>query len=342
MDRYTAVLAMGVVAVVVLSTQLMGTQSIQANLDDSTFPIEADTNNTQTILGYQSVYGPLPKSLEGTLMQQALMVDSNGDLIVTSDLKRIFNYFLSVNQEEPLEVILLRIREYLAFYLSGSALVQAEKILDSFIGYKKALLDFEQEQHLASNNFGGSRYSVDNLSSMKQVILKRRELRQEHLGLEAVEAFYLREDRYDDYMLEKLSINARKDISSEQKASLLSELDANADPDWVASRKQATLAVDVREATDALQEQGATEEEIRATRIEMAGIEATNRLEALDEERSIWQGRVDDFLDERELIMNQSGIEDSEKRQQVTDLRSQLFSDREQIRIKVYERQASL
>ena len=344
MDRYPAILAVGVVAVVVLSTQLMGKQSVQANLELASSTGTVQLNNTQTILGYESAYGSLPKSLEGTLMKQALMVDANGDLIVTPDLKRIFNYFLSINQEESLEVILLRIQEYLEFYLEGDALAQAEHILDGYIAYKKALMDFEQEQNMltSSSKFSGGQYGIERLTSMEELLLKRRALRQEFLSPEAIGAFYDREDRYDDYMLEKLKINARSDIGAEEKASLLSSLDSTADPDWIASRKQATLAVDVREATDALIEQGANAEEVRAMRIEMAGIEATNRLEALDEQRALWQSRVDDYMDERESIMNQSGLEETEKLQQVSDLRSDRFTQREQLRVRTYERQANL
>ena len=50
---------------------------------------------SEEVLPYKSLYGPLPGTLEGTVMQQALVVDEDGNLRISSDLKRVFDFFLS-------------------------------------------------------------------------------------------------------------------------------------------------------------------------------------------------------------------------------------------------------
>src|SRR5690606_32313520 len=67
----------------------------------------------------------LPASLEGTSVPPGLLEDGNGNLVPTPGLRDIFDYFLSVLGEEPLDVIVARINAYLASNLSASAATQA-------------------------------------------------------------------------------------------------------------------------------------------------------------------------------------------------------------------------
>ena len=47
----------------------------------------------------------LPKSLQGTQVDGEIIIDENKQLVVTAGLRRLFDYFLSAQGEEPLSQI---------------------------------------------------------------------------------------------------------------------------------------------------------------------------------------------------------------------------------------------
>lgn len=295
-------------------------------------------------LAYESRLGGLPDSLKGTLMHQSLQVDEHGDLRISSDIKRVFDYFLSTIEEEELDVILARIDEYLNHYLDEPALSQSKQVLAQYIELKQALYDFElsRSETLKTIMESGELMADKGryLQLLKEQLSAQSELRSQHLDAEVYEAFYASEEAYDQYSLARLLVDADKDLSADEKASRLAQIDAQAPSEIIDARKEAQITDDLKARVAQVEQAGGGYEEIRAVRVDMFGTEAADRFDALDQERAQWQARLDSFLEQRQEIMSLEGLSVEERQAQVDILRASQFDSREQIRVKVYERKA--
>tara|TARA_R110001592_G_scaffold288331_1_gene557330 strand:- start:2544 stop:3635 length:1092 start_codon:yes stop_codon:yes gene_type:complete len=294
------------------------------------------------VLPYKSIYGPLPGTLEGTVMQQALAVDEDGNLRISSDIKRVFDFFLSSIEEEDLSVILNRIQEYLDYSLDEPALSQATEIMTQYIALKKALFDFEVERSeslkaiMEQSGNKGDAY----LFLLKEQLDAQRDLRSLHLSPETHEAFFADEEAFDSYSLARMQVNADEGLSEEEKQARFAEIDAQAPSDIVESRKAAQVTDILKAKTQVLKASGASQQEIKALRTEMLGAEAAERFAVLDQERANWAQRIESYLLKRQAILSNDGLSEQTKQQQINELRQSEFDSREQIRLTVYEGRA--
>ena len=298
---------------------------------------------SEKVLPYKSKYGPLPGTLEGTIMQQALAVDEDGNLRISSDIKRVFDFFLSTIEEEDLDIILSRIQEYLDYSLDEPALSQAKEIMTQYISLKKALFDFEVERAeslKAIMEQGGDTKGASYLSLLKEQLDAQRDLRSLHLSPETHDAFYADEEAYDSYSLARMEVNANKSLTDEEKQARFAEIDAQAPVEIVEARKEAQVTDILKAKTQVLKESGANQQEIKALRTEMLGPEAAERFEVLDQERANWNQRIERYLKARQAILSNDGLSEGDKSQQINTLRQNDFDSREQIRLGVYERRS--
>jgi len=303
-----------------------------------------DTPPKTPALSYESRYGDLPESLEGTTLMQDLAVDEAGHLRVSNDLRMIFDYFLSAVTEEPVETIIARIDEYLEHHLESPALNEAREILQAYIALKESLYDYEIEHTGAVRNLienGIASGSPDAyLSLLEEQLSARNALRAEHLPAEVHEAFYAREEAYDRYTLERMRVNANDGLSEADKALMLAQIDASAPEDLVAERKEAQKLETLQSQTQLLRESGAQEEDIHSLRAEAYGEEAAERFAKLDQERALWDQRLNTYLEQKQAILETPGLSEQDKTNQIERLRSSQFDKREQIRVKVLENRA--
>lgn len=298
---------------------------------------------SDSVLPYKSSYGPLPGTLEGTIMQQALALDEEGNLRVSSDLKRIFDFFLSTIEEENLDIILKRIEEYLSYSLEEPALGQALDIMNQYVAFKKALFDFEVErsetlQQIMAQNGGdkGAMY----LALLKEQLAAQKDMRSLHMSPEVHQAFYADEEAYDDYSLARMEVSANNALSEAEKQARYAEIDANAPADIVEARAEAQITDILKAKTETLKQQGASQQEIKQLRTDMLGVEAAERFETLDQERADWNKRIESYLQQRQAILENGGLSQDIKESQIHTLKEKSFDERERIRLVVYERRA--
>jgi len=322
------------------------TNSIQASEYQRQVSTSASTISTSNsvpsndVLGYDSTLGPLPGSLEGTIMANALVVNEEGNLRISSDIRRVFDYFLSTSNEESLEVIFARINEYLEHHLEHPALNQAKDILAGYIDLKKALYDFQIERsELMKQNLEERQFSGNKLLLLEEQLLARNELRAKFLSEEVYEAFYADEQVFDKYTLDRMKVTSNQSLSESEKHELLLQLDNEAPEELVQARQQTQISDTLKNRTAQLRKQGADETAIRALRTEMFGEEAAVRFDELDKQRAEWKRRLNQYMTKRREILSSEGISMQDRQSQVDDLRANEFDERESIRVKVFERQ---
>src|SRR5690606_35982898 len=75
----------------------------------------------------------MPASLRGTEVDGVFQVDQAGNLLITEDLRRIFDYFLSSIGEESVQQSIARLRAYIGSQLEEPAASQALAILNQYL-----------------------------------------------------------------------------------------------------------------------------------------------------------------------------------------------------------------
>ena len=86
-----------------------------------------------------------------------------------------------------------------------------------------------------------------------------------------------------------------------------------------------------------MEQRGGSAEELREIRTNLVGAEAAQRLEALDQEDTVWQKRIDQYLAARQQVLNNKGLSEAQQQNQIKSLQNAQFNDTERLRLKAYE-----
>jgi len=271
---------------------------------------------------------PLPPSLQGT-SHGVRLVSRDGELLVTSALRDLFDYYLSATGELPLDDIRQRIEQELMQQLgSGSALSEATNILQDYLDYKTQLQVFEQQ------------YQADPQATTEQQLAFFRErqqalqqLQNNTLGHGVADIFFAFDRQLDDHTLAKAQI-LNSDLSEEGKQQALINLQAEL-PIQMQLHQQRNQQQAELVAIDQTGDLSA-EEKFRQ-REAVAGAEAAQRLAQLDEQRAQWQRRLARFRQDIDQL-KQSGASQADFADAYQVLLEQQFHSDEQARAKALVR----
>lgn len=265
--------------------------------------------------------GALPGSLKGTEVDGHLRADTQGNLLLDAGIRQMFDYYLSVVGEEDLQDIKARIALYISRQdLPAAAKDQAWALLGHYLDYRQAM---------GSMQVPGNGASVADLA---QVVATRRQVRETWLGEAASQAFFGPEQAYDDYTLARMKVEEDQSLSDAAKQARIVQLQSELPQEVQDVLQQAVQPVEAAQQVDAMRAQGASDADIQAWRTDRFGAEAAERLQALDSERVAWQGRYDDYQQQRQEI-EQAGLSAKDKDAQITALRNRLFAPEEQKRV---------
>lgn len=262
-----------------------------------------------------------PTSLRGTEVDGELLVDARGNLVLTSQVRHLFDYFLSLIGEESSQQARQRIRDHLTAQLDEPARSQALELLETYLDYQYQLVDLEARFPVAER--------LEDLLAREQAV---QQLRARLFSREAHEAFFAGEEIYNNFTLERLTIQQDPSLSDREKGLAIEALRENL-PEEMQQLLVPQIHNDLREQTLALRAAGADEGRIRQLRMGMLGPEATERLEELDRSRAEWRERVAAFQQERERILSQPGLAESDRRAAVNALLEEQFTANERLRL---------
>lgn len=280
---------------------------------------------------YQSAHGMLPLSLEGTHIPFNLRIDERGELIVNENLRRLFDYFFTTDGEEPVELILLRIKELITNHLPETAQPRALEILDQYFELKQAEIELAHQMDL---EFKASGQQV-NLSEMRRVL---RDLRATNLDAEVYAAFFGIENQRDDYTMNRLEIQSDKTLTEEERQTAMEAIE---DGLPAADREHLQNERDIQAVYKEVEEakaEGASQAEIFHLREQVFGAEAAQRYAEADSKKAVWDARIATYRAQRKEILNTDGLTESDKTDQIDALRQQQFEGTELKRIPVIDR----
>ncbi|MDA8485814.1 lipase secretion chaperone [Pseudomonas resinovorans] len=262
----------------------------------------------------------MPASLSGTEVDGRFHLDSSGNLLITEDIRRIFDYFLSTQGEEPLTGSIQRLRNYIAQQLDAPAEGQALALLDQYLDYKRQLVQLERDMPLLAD-----------LNALRQREAAVQALRARIFSTDAHQAFFASEEAYNTFTLQRMAIQ-RTSLDPAAKAAAIDQL-RSALPDELQALAASQLQAELRLQVGALQKAGGTPEQVRQLRQQLVGAEATIRLEALDQQRLQWQQRLQSYLKERSRIEASEGLSQSDKATAIARLEEEGFNPQERLRL---------
>lgn len=236
----------------------------------------------------------LPSSLQGTSHGVTLTVHQD-NLVVTSSLKDLFDYYLSASGEETVEQISQRVKLNLSSQLTGLALEQALAIWHDYISYKTALVEFDQQ-------YSANARTLDKYQHLQ--LLQQRQLSlialQDQIFSESIAQVLFSFDRnLDNHTLEKSRILA-SDLSDDAKQQSLINLNAQLPIEVTVSKNRNEKQKRLLEIDDVA---GLTSEQKYNLRAQQVGEAAANRLQQLDEKRQRWKQRVNDFIVQKQQLL---------------------------------------
>ncbi len=269
-------------------------------------------------------------SFRGTNIDGKLEVDLQGYLIITKGLKDMFDYFLSSFGERSMAAILVSLKRHIHQQLEEPARSQALEIMHSYFSYKNALLELEVPLNESNANILKS----NNLNMFKERLLAINRLRQDYFTQEQNQAFFSHTEQYDQVTLRRMEINHNELLSPDEKQALLQEADQQLPEDVLRIKDSSSKHLSLKAKQMTMKD--ATTEEIYNMRAQEVGAEAATRLARLDDQRTQWQQRSQDYQNEKELIL-QSGLSPQDQDQSLQQLLEVRFNTNEIRRLRALE-----
>lgn len=275
----------------------------------------------------------LPPSLRGTEIDGGFRVDEEGHLIVDKSIKRFLDYFLGTVGEQSVEEIISNIESMIEQSLQEPAKSEAMAVLTSYVGYKQALYDLEQE--IGEVNL--MTMEADQLSGMEERLRQIRETRRSYLGEDISQAFFAEEEAVDQYTFKKLLVMNDLELDAQERQEKLKEIEVML-PEKVREQRAATRIHETLSEKEAeLKSSGASQDEIYAARAELVGDEAAQRLAALDAKRADFRNRLREYRIEKH-VLDETAMDDADKAQALEQLRGGYFSEVETRRVAALDR----
>ncbi|WAC44543.1 lipase secretion chaperone [Pseudomonas sp. SL4(2022)] len=271
----------------------------------------------------------LPASFSGTMVDGTFRLDAAGNLLISEDIRRIFDYFLAAVGEEPLRTSVERLRAYIAEQLPANAREQALALLDQYLDYKRELVLLEHDLP-----------QVANLDALRHRETTVQALRARIFDTATQQAFFAREDAYNQFTLQRLAILHDSQLDDAGKATAVDQL-RNSLPAEMQDAVLPQLQNELRQQTAQLHAAGAKPEQIRQLRQQLVGAAATQRLEVLDQQRQTWKKRIAQYRIDKAAIENNPGLSTSDKRAAIAQLAAENFDERERLRLEAAEQLAT-
>jgi lipase chaperone LimK len=273
----------------------------------------------------------LETSLKGTEIDGLYPVDQDGNLLFSKSIKHRFEYFLSLMGEFDLDQVLQMIKDDINLNLTSPAKEQALKLFDDYVAYKYALTELEASLAAAEG------YELNDIERIRAQLQQMRDVRREYLPIDAVDAFFGFDEMYDDFMLTSLEIKNNQQLTESEKQKQLTGLENNLPQDVQAMRDETQRISQVFLITEEIKNAGGTDEDVFAINEQEFGQEAALRLQALNQQRSEWQSRVDNYVRSKQAIENNSTLTQEQIDEQVEQLKEIQFDLSELNKLSAYE-----
>ncbi|PMK09122.1 lipase secretion chaperone [Vibrio splendidus] len=249
----------------------------------------------------------------------SLKVTSQQDTeIDNASAKDMMEYFVSGNTELTLEDIRDNVAKH---HEQSQAAVVDEVLFAKYLEYKSALTALDVQ-------FDTTSISAEDLRALNQALL---DLQTQFFNESEISILFTHDNKMREIALEKLLLKQEGLEEQEYQQRLESYLSEQ--PDYVQASHQNQVLLQQLSSSQDLDEQGKY-----LKRSELVGEEATQRLEALDQQRADFDGALEIYFVERNDILNDSALSEIEQKETIAQLREAHFQPQQLRRVEAIER----
>ncbi|MEZ9440549.1 lipase secretion chaperone [Vibrio atlanticus] len=238
--------------------------------------------------------------------------------IDNASAKDMMEYFVSGNTELTLEDIRDNVAKH---HEQSQAAVVDEALFAKYLEYKSALTSLDVQ-------FDTTSISAEDLRALNQALL---DLQAQFFSESEISILFTHDNRMREIALEKLLLKQEGLDESEYQQRLESYLSEQ--PDYVQTSHQNQVLLPQLSSSEGLDEQSKY-----LKRNELVGEEATQRLEALDQQRADFDGALEIYFVERNDILNESALSEIEQQETIAQLRTTHFQPQQLRRVEAIER----
>ena len=247
------------------------------------------------------------------------------DSFLTEHLQQIFEDMLleaTVNKESDklrdVAVLRQRLNALVGKYFPPDLVQRATALLARYVDYRQALGQLAAPTDPADP------------SAMRAALQARDRVRQQYFSTDEYEALFAQDERLDRYTLARLGVERQTQLSDEQKQAALDVATQGLSDSQRAQRSAAVQHLDIQTQTAAFDSRNTSANERHAQRSAQYGEPAASRLAQLDAQERQWQNSLDQYAQTATAQPINAGVE---QRQQLDQLRLQLFTPEQQLRV---------
>lgn len=259
-----------------------------------------DNAPTSADADYQAFLANKPLYLQNTDIPAEFSVDPQGNLLLNSDIRDIFDYFLLMQGDIDATRLQAIITGYIHTSLQEPARSQAQALLTRYLAYLQRYMEWQ-----ADNQASASYQQTP--ESMREVLTQLHDMRLEILGDAAETAFFALDEQTSQAYLEAQIAMKNAGNDPQARAEIQAELKAALPEEVRAAQEAAMTQVTLSDKLASLKAAGATQTQMEQARIAMVGTAANDRLAALDAERLQWQQKRQGY---QELRQKHPGMDD--------------------------------
>ncbi|MEZ9597461.1 lipase secretion chaperone [Vibrio sp. 10N.286.46.A8] len=250
-----------------------------------------------------------------SLLKVASQQDTEID---NASAKDMMEYFVSGNTELTLEDIRDNVAKH---HEQSQVAIVDEALFAKYLEYKSALTSLDVQ-------FDTTSISAEDLRALNQALL---DLQAQFFSESEISILFTHDNRMREIALEKLLLKQEGLDELEYQQRLESYLSEQ--PDYVQTSHQNQVLLQQLSSSKGLDEQGRY-----LKRNELVGEEATQRLEALDQQRADFDGALEIYFVERNDILNDSALSEIEQQETIAQLRTTHFQPEQLRRVEAIER----
>jgi len=273
-----------------------------------------DPNNTVDPESYST--------LAGTDIDGGLTVNEQGHFVPDQNALTLFDYFFQLSGEVADEAIVNTVKQLIAQNLQQPAMGEVLAFFDQYLEYRQ----LAEESFFTEGN-------LDDYAERYQLLLV---IRTEIFGEQLSRQLY----GDDEQLLNRLENRERLQdpgLTLEEKSVIEEEMVGQLSNEEQVVYQRSQDIVELSAMNRSLKEQRASEEDVYQAREEIFGEEAAQRLQALDQQRVLWQQRYDDYREQRAAIERNTHLSELEKQQEISSLQLQSFDQQELLRVRALD-----
>ena len=241
---------------------------------------------------------PSLRGFQGSKINGSVQENENGEIAITVDLRRLFDYFFTMRKRYSQEEIFNQFKAFIESRLSEEAQIESLALFQNYWDYQNSLESYMDDLDRGDQD------------SLLDALEYRRNLRRELLGSEVADVFFSVEERYEDFQLALSEISQASHLNPQEKAEQIDELERSL-PDEEYKKRIETFQFSRLKSNI----QGLSTEESRDRIANRFGEEAAERFQAVQEKREEWEHRVEHYFKMKNDIYSSSLSEEEKTRQ---------------------------